>query len=346
MAPGCLTPPFLQSQSLVQLAAVTHPPFVRTAVAKYIVPPQDLEAYLTHELDTRRLSFLHKYLWLAGLPVPARPLHRQRLMNRNILVTERADEHLVWHEHRIFIKPLPAFLLCHDFWEKHLCSDRDLHASACGMLLSYAWLVAYRSDFAIARDASLLPPDVTWERWTGFAAAVLQTLDLASMAGVAPRYEYGELRLSRLDMLTRWFWPVLLLLSEPGGTNSNSANGANGTGMAWSPRRLVDGYMSSSTWYTAFFERHFGWLLVGFVYVTVVLSALQVGLATEALAGSRHFQDFGLGVTLAGLAILFLALAAMLAVWLVLFWYHLLSTIAFDRRTRLRRRKARQKKSP
>lgn len=56
-------------------------------------------------------------------------------MNRAIVITERADEHLVWHEHRIFIKPMPAFLLCHSFWETHLCSDRDLHASACGSKL-------------------------------------------------------------------------------------------------------------------------------------------------------------------------------------------------------------------
>lgn len=71
-------------------------------------------------------------------------VHRQRLMNRTIVVTERADEHLVWHEHRFFVKPMPAFLLCHSFWEKHLCSDRSLHASACGSKLissSYAFNV-------------------------------------------------------------------------------------------------------------------------------------------------------------------------------------------------------------
>lgn len=192
------------------------------------------------------------------------------------------------------------------------------------MLLSYAWLVAYPSDFAIATKEGLLPPGFSWQQWTTFASSFLHTLDLSTLSGIAPRYQYGELRLSRLDMLTRW--PFLL------------------PSHLWSPRRLVDGYMSSSTWYTAFFERHFGWLVVGFVYVSVVLSALQVGLATSALGGNQHFQDFGLGITLAGLAALFLALASMLAVWVVLFWYHLLSTIAFDRRAHLQRRKAREKK--
>ncbi|KAI1767126.1 hypothetical protein GGR53DRAFT_143995 [Hypoxylon sp. FL1150] len=320
-----LTPPFPSDQSLVELTTITHPPIVRAAVAAIILPSQDLDAYLAYELDTTRLACLHKYLWLAGLPVPARPLHRQRLMNRTIVVTERADEHLVWHEHRFFVKPMPAFLLCHKFWEEHICSDRGLHASACGMLLSYAWLVAYPSDFSIAVKEGLLPSGITWQQWAAFTSAVLGALDLSTMTDVAPRYQYGELRLSRLDTLTRW--PFLL---PP---------------HLWSPRRLVDGYMSSSTWYTAFFERHFGWLVVGFVYVSVVLSALQVGLATEALGSSSHFQDFGLGLTLAGLAALFLALASMLGVWVVLFWYHLLSTIAFDRRTHLQRMKAREKKS-
>lgn len=102
--------------------------------------------------------------------------------------------------------------------------------------------------------------------------------------------------------------------------------------------------MSSSTWYTAFFERHFGWLLVGFVYVSVILSALQVGLSTDVLSDNSDFQNFGLGVTVAGLVALCLALGSIILVWIVLFCYHLLSTIAFDRRMRLKRAKKGQEK--
>ncbi|KAI1394449.1 uncharacterized protein F4822DRAFT_388232 [Hypoxylon trugodes] len=315
-SPPGLKPPFKLEFSLVGISSITHPAAVRSSVRTLILPSRDLEAYLVGELNTNRLSRLHKHLWLAGLPVPARPLHRQRLVNRAVVVTERADEHLVWHEHRIFIKPLPAFLLCHAFWEEHLCTNPILHASACGFLLSYAWLVAHRSDFAIANDSRLMPPDVTWEQWTKLSSEVLGTLDLDSMAGIDLRYHYGELRLSRLDMLTRW----PLVAPE-----------------LWSPRKFVDGYMSSSTWYKAFFERHFGWLVVGFVYVSVVLSALQVGLATESLSASSSFQNLGLGVTLAGLVALVLALGSIVLVWLVLFWYHVLSTLAFVRKVRFQR---------
>ncbi|KAI2465413.1 hypothetical protein F4781DRAFT_424825 [Annulohypoxylon bovei var. microspora] len=326
-SPQPLSPPFPPTQSLVEMSTITHPAAIRSAQATLVQPSQDLRAYLAHELSTRRLSRLRGYLWLAGLPVPARPLHRQRLLNRAVVVTERADEHLVWHEHRIFVKPLPAFLLSHEFWAAHLCgpgdADAALHASARGLLLSYVWLVAHRSDLAVAAAEGLVPPGLTWERWTAFAAAVLASLDLRAMDDVDPRYRYGELRLSRLDMLTRW--PLV-------------------APRLWSARNFVDGYMSSSTWYTAFFERHFGWLLVGFVYVSVVLSALQVGLATEVLGGNHNFQNLGLGVTVAGLVALCLALGSIIIVWFVLFWYHLLSTIVFDRRIRLERAKRVQEK--
>ncbi|KAI1371117.1 hypothetical protein F4677DRAFT_318565 [Hypoxylon crocopeplum] len=317
-----LRPPFSPDQSLVELSTITHPAAIRSAFATPVLPSQDWDVYLTNELSTSRLSRLHKYLWLVGLPVPARPLHRQRLMNRAIVVTERAGEHLVWHEHRIFVKPLPAFLLCYAFWETYLCGNRNLHASACGLLLSYIWLVAHPSDFAIAAAEGLLPPGVDWERWTAFACELLGALDLETMADVDPRYQYGELRLSRLDMLMRW--PLVPEL--------------------WSPRNLVDGYLSSSTWYTAFFERHFGWLLVGFAYVSVVLSALQVGLATDTLSANSGFQNFGLGITITGLVVLALALGTIVVVWVVLFCFHLLSTVAFDRRVRLERGRTREKR--
>ncbi|KAI1443598.1 hypothetical protein F5Y02DRAFT_392890 [Annulohypoxylon stygium] len=323
--PQPLDPPFPPDQSLVELSTITHPAAIRSTTSTLLLPSQDYHAYLTHELSTARLTRLHSHLWLAGLPVPARPLHRQRLMDRAIVKTERADEHLVWHEHRIFVKPLPRFLLNHAFWEKHLCSadDASLHASARGMLLSYVWLVAHRSDHAIAVAEKLIPEDVSWERWTAFAESVLAALDLRAMDDVDQRYKYGELRLSRLDMLTRW--PLVAWGS-------------------WSARNFVDGYMSSSTWYRAFFEQHFGWLVVGFVYVSVVLSALQVGLATDLLSKNSDFQNLGLGVTVAGLVALCLALGSIVIVWFVLFWYHVLSTIVFVRRVGLERAKRAQEK--
>lgn len=245
------------------------------------------------------------------------------MMNRVVFPTERPDEHLVWHQTRILLKPLPDFLLCHAFWAAHLCTDPGLHASAVGLLLSYTWLIAHRGDFDLALKEGLLPSSVRWERWTALAGEFLQAIDLATLAGVDRRYRYSELRLSRLNSLSRYLVPAV-----------------------WSFDNLVFGYIRTSTWYTAFFDRHFGWLLAVFVYFTVVLSGLQVGLATADLAGTTQFQNLSYGAAVVSVAAVFGIIAAMLIVWFVLFWYHLLSTIAYatkverDREKEIQARKA------
>lgn len=208
---------------------------------------------------------------------------------------------------------------------------------AIAVLLSYTWLVAHRSDFAIATLSHLLPPGLTFESWTSFSRSVLSSLDLATLDAVDARYQYGELRLSRLDLVTRWQPLLGRGSSSSSSPSSSSCSSSSSSSSTWSPRSLVDGYMHSSTWRTAFFSRHFGWVVASFIYISVVLSALQVGLATDVLQASNRFQSLGLVVTLVGLVVLFLALGSMVAVWAGLFCYHLLGTIAFDRRVRFDR---------
>ncbi len=53
--------------------------------------------------------------------MPPRPLHYQKAVGRNVVVHERADLHLVWDEQRIFLKPIPRYLLDRDFW-RHILS--------------------------------------------------------------------------------------------------------------------------------------------------------------------------------------------------------------------------------
>jgi hypothetical protein len=101
---------------------------------------------------------------------------------------------------------------------------------------------------------------------------------------------------------------------------------------------LVYGFMSSSTWYGAFLERNFGWILAVFIYVTVVLSAMQVGLATDRLQGSIQFQNLSYGIALTSIAVVLAAVVSVLCVWLGLFWYHLLSTMHYAKKAELERR--------
>ncbi|KAJ9148946.1 hypothetical protein NKR23_g4650 [Pleurostoma richardsiae] len=272
-----------------------------------------MDRFLVAELRTTRLDKLHDHLWLAGLPLPARPLQRQRMMGRHIYLTERPDEHLVWHRTELLIKPLPDFLLCHMFWTQHLCFDVALYRSAAGLLLSYAWLIGHKGDFILAKEAKLIPDEVEWLEWNEFMKDFLRNVDLETLAQVDRRYRYGELRLSRLNSMTR-FLPSM-----------------------WSRKNFVRGYLSTSTWYQAFFQRNFSWLLATFVFISVVLSAMQVGLATQQLSSSRPFENLSYGAALSAIAAVFLGAGVMWLVWFVLFFYHLLSTISLDRSIRMGR---------
>ncbi|KAH6852689.1 hypothetical protein B0T12DRAFT_415758 [Alternaria alternata] len=277
-------------------------------------PSKQPDAHLHLDLETPRLNKIHQHLWLAGLPSAARPLHKQKALGRSVVITEDSDEHLVWFESRIFIKPLPGYLLDYDYWNEHLCSDEGLRQSACGLLLSYAWLVTYECDLDIAQDTGLLSKDVDWHKWIKFQDTFLDNIDLVTMSDINKRYKYGELRLSRLNAIYRVAPPT------------------------YSLRNLIRGYKTGSTWYNAFFERHFRWMLGAFAIFSVLLSALQVGLATSVLQGNQPFQRASYGFMVFSLVAVVVSAVAVFSVWFLLFWYHLLSSRRNDKAVDQKRR--------
>lgn len=222
----------------------------------------------------------------------------------------------MWHDTYILIKPLPEYLLSYQFWEDELCRNEALYRSACGLLLSYVWLISTQSDLRVAHEAGVISPDVEWEPWTALVTDFLNCVDAHTLHQVDRRYTYSELRLSRLNSLFRL--------------------GAAG----FSINKVVYGYMSGSKRYTTFFERNFGWFLIIFIYMSVFLSAMQVALATEQLGQDARFQALSYGVSLMSMGLVFLAVAAVLAVWVALFWFHLLSTIRYCKEAESQRRLA------
>ena len=241
-------------------------------------------------------------------------MHRQKLIGRSILITEDPDEHLVWFEGQIFIKPLPDFLLDYDYWNENLCSDIELYESASGFLLSYAWLVRHKSDLAIAKESGLMSTDIEWPSWIEFLEAFLDKINLQTLSNVNRRYQYGELRLTRLNTIYRLLPPAYCL------------------------ENLMRGYRSVSTWHSAFFERNFKWMLAVFALFSVFLSALQVGQSTNRLQNNRAFQRISYGFVVASLVALGASVALIFAVWLSLAWYNFLSTWRNDRAVKRRRR--------
>ncbi|KAF2010867.1 hypothetical protein BU24DRAFT_398901 [Aaosphaeria arxii CBS 175.79] len=264
--------------------------------------------YLNLDLKTPRLNGIHQHLWLAGLPAVARPLHKQKQLGRSLLITEDPDEHLVWFETQILLKPLPLYLLDYTWWVKHLCESEDLYRSACGLLLSYAWLVGYPCDLDIAKDAGLLPHEICWHDWSSFIGTFLDSIDSDVLSNSNERYQYGELRLSRLNTIYRFILP------------------------AHSLRGFLRGYKSGSTWYSAYYGGYVRGLLVLFAMFSVTLSALQVGLATPNLQKNHSFGVASYGFTIATLIFIVISVAIAFLSWVFLFWYHLLSTWWNDRK--------------
>ncbi|GIJ91396.1 hypothetical protein Asppvi_010361 [Aspergillus pseudoviridinutans] len=264
------------------------PASYRTEADHLVSPSNNVVGCVEKELDLQRLVKVVDWLWIVGRPMPPRPLHHQLLLGREIFITERMDMHLVWTRNRIFLKPIPRFLLEPSFWTTYLshskdceclhsgehahspgsaqqCTRQKLWRSALGFLFSYAALVTHESDFYIAKDKHLLPPDEEFS-WQGWRTLVEQLRTDSIYHRINPRFIYGELRLSRLNKIYR--------LSQ---------------------RPFLRSYMSHWHQYGTFFQENFQWLASGIVYIAIILSPMQVGLATKALSGNDEFHSASYG---------------------------------------------------
>lgn len=258
-------PPFRKDHEL-QHAIPLFPPYHPSTGFN---PQRPVLEILDLDLRTSSIDRIYSHLWLAGLPKAARPLHRQTLLGRTIVITEDPNEHLITHVDCIFIKPMPDYLLCYDFWmtERRLLEqDKSLYQCACGFLLSYCWLICSKYDLAIAHHSNLLPSSITWEMWIGFVTDLLTNIDIETLDSVSLRYHYGELRLSRLNLICR--------LSPD----------------TFSMQSLVHGFIPTSLGSKAYLIRTFTWLLSLFWFVTIVSGAMQVGIGTGFLGENKIFQ--------------------------------------------------------
>ncbi|KAB8345832.1 hypothetical protein FH972_022887 [Carpinus fangiana] len=227
-------------------------------------PADDRYDFAYNELNVTPLDEIAGFLWCAGFPDNIRHHIQQSSLGRKVVLTEDSSLHLVWRPGQIFIKPLPKWLLHFDtfntlVWHPspyQACLERRdyVRAAALGFLLSYTKLVCYESDLRLAQLHGLIPESVTFKAWVAFADAVA-TSEARTRVQPTPRYAYGELRLGRLDKI-----------------------------YAWHPRyfrtHFLTGYYQGADLYSTFLSRNSVWLLALFLWATVVLTALQVGLAT------------------------------------------------------------------
>jgi hypothetical protein len=182
----------------------------------------DVHEFIQTELGTAVLDEMYPNMWLVGRKASDNidPLHRQRIKERSIVPSEDSGLHMVWSENTIYVKPLPLCLLNHNFWTRYLAkppigggstsdaqnsrpSDRRI---AVGFLRSYAFLIRHRCDYEIAKTSLLIPGDFDWMQWSRF---INNFRSLGHYEGVAKRYHYGQIRLSRLNWAVRLLRPQM-----------------------------------------------------------------------------------------------------------------------------------------
>ncbi len=248
-------------------------------------PTEDTPAFLRRELSLGELSGLLKHLWFAGAARPAMPLHTHIARGREIVVLDQMDMHLLWtNEGRLFVKPVPRFLLSPAFCQANLqcpagCTCPVPPASTCrgtsrrvalGFLYTYACLISSETDFHLANEKRLLPrkehdAPIAWSDWKALARELLHTHEHDPLATMHPRFRRAELRLSRVNTLSR------LTRFRP--------------------------YVRGRHSYGSFFRDNLAWTAAATVFVALMLTAIQVGLATDRLREDAAFQQASYGFT-------------------------------------------------
>jgi hypothetical protein len=287
--------------------------------------------HLERELYLPELEKMSPKLWLMSMQSSSNisALHRQTVKNRRIVITEDPQLHLVWIADRIYIKPLPPYLLSYVFWEHYLQKGQDCIASSCntaniehvlqrqrilpsalGFLRTYSHLIKHESDFHIAKEERLIPSNITWIDFSDFTAHVATIQD----TDVTERYTYGELRLSRLNFYSKIFL-----------------------------RKFY--FRRRHSQYGSYFAQFFTPLLFVFGMFSVVLSAMQVITASNPLLLTESAWH-GFWKLCIGFSMLSLGLVVLISLVLVLLfsyrffdeWYHAITKRIM--RNRARRTKA------
>ena len=275
-----------QSVTLMKNLNQQLPASYRSRDQELMIPIQDIESFLRQELSLGRLNDMYDLFWLAGRPMAPRALHYQKYLGRDIIIVYKLDMHLVWTEKCMYITPLPRYLLNSSFWKDNFscrpgcdcqpattrglqspsrfCQQRNFRRIATGFLFSYAGLIVNEYDFQMAQDAMLIPKDIEWPSFQMLLQGILCKHSLSNQ--IDRRFIYGELRMGRLNMV-------------------RYLNG------------FLQGYGQQYPTYGAFWRDNLAWLATIVGYVLLVLTAMQVGLATQTLSDNTAFQSVSFGFT-------------------------------------------------
>lgn len=304
----------LDTASNIPLSPLDSLPTITGRGNKVVLANDSIEQFIEQDLDLSRLNRIHGHLWMAGRPMRARPLHRYRMMGFDVLYTQQMDLHLLHFSTKLMLKPLPEWILCADFWSKHLCAKEELHKSACGFLLSYVWLVTSPLDLKIAHDFTLIPSFITWHWWKDFVSDFLApgNVDINTLAQVNKRYQFGDLRLGRINSTYR----IRFFYSH-----------------------FVRGYLYGYNRYVVFFQRNFSWILIVFVFFSLVLSAMQVGTSLKELEDNHAFLRASYVFVVFSMVSVVAVLGLVGIIFVIVFFFNMVSAISHASREQRERQK-------
>lgn len=281
-------------------------------------------SFFKKEFDIERLHKIHRWLVLVGRPMPPRPLHYQKAVKRDIIVHEQFDLHLAWDNKRMFLKPIPGYLFSPTFWDENLscqeqcaaaqgstqgasgtetgeevplCDRCEIYKCALGFMISYASLITYESDLHIAKDAHLVPNALDWPTWRRL---VKELLTPANKRNINKRYTYGELRLTRLNEIYR------CTLKSP-----------------------IRGYIYGYNTYNQFWHDNYARIVSLFAFIALVLTAMQVGLATTRLSHNEAFQRASYGFTVFSIVFPSACICLALGTLFILVVYNAIATLVY-----------------
>jgi hypothetical protein len=184
--------------------------------------------------------------------------------------------------------------------EPEECEKRKLRKTALGFLFSYVALIRHESDLSIAKGKVLVPAEADWAYWT----TLVKELDPEHIyPDIDERFIYGELRLSRLNK-------IFNLTQGP----------------------ILRGYMYPWQHYSSFFREYFELLAALTVYVAIILTAMQVGLATDKLSKSKTFMNASYGFTVLSILGPLIIMSLIFLVFLCLFGSNWYATVVFSRK--------------
>jgi hypothetical protein len=197
---------------------------------------------------------VEKYYNFAGFPGNFHSLSQLKIYRRDIIRVDDLGLHLIWNESPVsthFIMPLPGVYANNDGTPKWKWAELTPHSRA--LIYSYSKLIQSQLDFSIAIENSLLDEPFTrdggWQNWQHFIEYARQNYQNMPTS-VESRFRFGDLRLNRLNWI---FWFT---------------------------------YLGSHYYHTrapilSFWHGYGKWVIIGFAYVSTMLTAMQVAIAAS-----------------------------------------------------------------